>query len=86
MTPPDNNYWSANLRLVGLCLAIWFVVSFLFGIVLVEPLNRIHIGGYKLGFWFAQQGSIYVFVALIFFYANRMRKLDRDHGVQEDDD
>ncbi len=81
-----QSYWSANLRLVALCLCIWFVVSFLFGIVLVEPLNRIQIGGYRLGFWFAQQGSIYVFVALIFFYANRMSKLDRKHGVHEDDE
>ena len=80
----NQNYWSANLRLVGLCLAIWFVVSFLFGIILVEPLNNISLGGYKLGFWFAQQGSIYVFVALIFFYANRMGKLDREHDVHED--
>ena len=80
----NQDYWSANLRLVGLCLAIWFVVSFLFGIILVEPLNNISIGGYKLGFWFAQQGSIYVFVASIFFYANRMGKLDREHDVHED--
>ena len=77
---------NANLRLVALCLAIWFVVSYLFGIILVEPLNNIQIGGYKLGFWFAQQGSIYVFVALIFFYANRMGKLDKEHDVHEDDD
>ena len=81
-----ENYWKANLRLVGLCLVIWFVVSYLFGIILVEQLNTIRIGGYKLGFWFAQQGSIYTFVALIFFYAHRVGKLDREHGVQEDDD
>ena len=80
------SYWSSNLRLVALCLAIWFVVSYLLGIILVEPLNNIRIGGYKLGFWFAQQGSIYTFIALIFFYANRMGKLDRDHDVHEDDD
>ena len=80
----NQNYWQANLRLVGLCLAIWFVVSYLFGIILVEPLNSISIGGYKLGFWFAQQGSIYVFVALIFIYAKRMDKLDREHDVHED--
>jgi putative solute:sodium symporter small subunit len=79
-----NSYWKANLRLVGVCLAIWFVVSYLFGIILVEPLNKIPLGGYKLGFWFAQQGSIYVFVALIFFYAKRMDKLDREHDVHED--
>ncbi|MEM6514403.1 MAG: DUF4212 domain-containing protein [Pseudomonadota bacterium] len=80
-----NSYWKSNLKLVALCLAIWFVVSYLFGIVLVEPLNNIQLGGFKLGFWFAQQGSIYVFVVLIFFYANRMGKLDRDHGVEEED-
>ncbi len=81
----NNSYWKANLRLVAILLVIWFVVSYLFGIVLVESLNNIQLGGYKLGFWFAQQGSIYVFVALIFFYANRMGKLDRDHGVEEDE-
>ena len=81
-----KSYWKANLRLVSLCLAIWFVVSYLFGIVLVEPLNKIPLGGYKLGFWFAQQGSIYVFVALIFFYAKRMDKLDREFDVHEDKD
>ena len=80
----NADYWSANLRLVALCLAIWFVVSYLFGIILVEPLNNIQIGGYKLGFWFAQQGSIYVFVVLIFFYAWRMTKLDREFDVHED--
>jgi putative solute:sodium symporter small subunit len=80
------DYWKANLRLIAFCLAIWFVVSFVFGIMLVEPLNNISLGGYKLGFWFANQGSIYVFVALIFFYANRMGKLDREHDVHEDKD
>ena len=82
----NNSYWSANLRLVGLCLVIWFVVSYLFGIILVEPLNSIKIGGYKLGFWFAQQGSIYTFIALIFFYAKRMGKLDKEHDVHEDEE
>ncbi len=77
-------YWKANLRLVGLCLSIWFVVSFLFGIILVEQLNAIKLGGYGLGFWFAQQGSIYVFVALIFFYAHRMNKLDKKYDLDED--
>jgi putative solute:sodium symporter small subunit len=79
-----QDYWKANLRLVGGCLATWFVVSYLFGILLVDQLNAISIGGYRLGFWFAQQGSIYVFVALIFFYAWRMNKLDRRFGVHED--
>jgi putative solute:sodium symporter small subunit len=79
-----KEYWMANLRLVALCIAIWFLVSFVFGILLVEPLNSIRIGGYKLGFWFAQQGSMYTFVALIFFYAHRMNILDRKFGVYED--
>jgi len=82
----NSSYWTSNLRLVGLCLVIWFVVSYLFGIILVEPLNAIKIGGYKLGFWFAQQGSIYTFIALIFFYAKRMGKLDKEHNVHEDDE
>jgi putative solute:sodium symporter small subunit len=77
-------YWKANLRLMFFCLAIWFIVSFVFGIILVEPLNTIRLGGYKLGFWFAQQGSIYTFVVLIFFYAWRMGKLDRKFNVHED--
>ncbi len=76
-------YWKANLKLVAFCLSIWFVVSYLFGIILVNQLNTISIGGYKLGFWFAQQGSIYVFVILIFFYAHRMNKLDRQFNVDE---
>ncbi len=79
-----RSHWQDNLRLVGLCLTIWFLVSFGFGILLVDVLNRIEFGGFQLGFWFAQQGSIYVFVALIFFYAWRMSALDKRHGVDED--
>ena len=78
-----SSYWAANVRLMIICLVIWFVVSFGFGILLFEPLNQFRIGGYKLGFWFAQQGSIYVFLVLIFFYASRMNKLDRKYGVNE---
>lgn len=77
-------YWQANLRLLVVCLVTWFIVSYGFGIILVEPLNAIMLGGYPLGFWFAQQGSIYVFVALIFFYAWQMNRLDRKFGFQED--
>ena len=77
-------YWKANLRLLSICLAIWFLVSYVFGIILVEPLNAIKIGGYPLGFWFAQQGSIYTFVILIFVYAKQMNKLDRKFDVHED--
>ena len=77
-------YWRANLRLVATCLSIWFIVSFGCGILLVEQLNSIRIGGFKLGFWFAQQGAIYVFVLLIFFYAWRMNRIDRQFDVHED--
>jgi putative solute:sodium symporter small subunit len=77
-------YWKANLRLLTGILIVWAVVSYVFGIILFEPLNAINVGGYKLGFWFAQQGSIYTFVVLIFFYAWRMNKLDRDFDLQED--
>jgi putative solute:sodium symporter small subunit len=79
-----KNYWKANLKLVALCLSIWFVVSYLFGIILLDQLNAFSLGGYRLGFWFAQQGSIYVFVILIFFYAWRMNKLDKEFDVHED--
>lgn len=78
------DYWKANLRLLLLCLIIWFVVSYGCGILLVDVLNTISLGGYPLGFWFAQQGSIYTFVVLIFFYASRMNKLDRKFDVHED--
>ena len=77
-------YWKANLRLLGICLAIWFAVSYVFGIILVDVLNKIHLGGYPLGFWFAQQGSIYTFVILIFVYAKQMDKLDQQFDVHED--
>ena len=77
-------YWKENLRRVAMCLGIWFGVSYLFGIILVDQLNAISIGGYKLGFWFAQQGSMYIFVILIFFYANRIGKIDKKFNVHED--
>ena len=76
-------YWRRNLRLIVGCLVVWFVVSFGFGILLVDTLNNFHLGGYKLGFWFAQQGSIYIFVALIFFYANKMNALDKEFDFDE---
>ncbi len=77
-------YWRANLRLLAGCLVIWFVCSYGFGVLFVEQLNAIRMGGFKLGFWFAQQGSIYVFVLLIFFYAWRMNRIDRKYNVHED--
>ena len=78
-------YWKENLRLLITLLVIWFTVSFGFGILLVEQLNNIQLFGFKLGFWFAQQGSIYAFVVLVFVYARRMDTLDRHHGVAEDE-
>ena len=79
-----QEYWRRNLGLMVKLLVVWFVVSFGFGIILVDVLNQIPLGGYKLGFWFAQQGSIYVFVGLIFYYAKKMAALDREFGVEED--
>ena len=79
----NTSYWRENLRLIFICLAIWFVVSYGFGLLLVEQLNLIRIGGYKLGFWFAQQGSIYTFVGLIFWYSSQMNKLDKKYDVEE---
>jgi len=79
-----DRYWKANLRLMAICLAIWFVVSYGFGILLVDFLDRFQLFGYPLGFWFAQQGSIYTFLGLIFFYAWRMNKLDREHDFHEE--
>lgn len=85
MTPENRSaYWRANLRLVATCMFVWFVCSYGFGILFVEELNRFQLGGLKLGFWFAQQGSIYVFVVLIFFYAWRMNKIDQKFDVHED--
>lgn len=85
MTPENRiAYWRANLRLVAICLVVWFICSYGFGVIFVEELNRIRFGGFQLGFWFAQQGSIYVFIVLIFFYAWRMNTLDRRYGMRED--
>lgn len=76
-------YWRKNLQTLFSLLLIWFIVSFGFGIILVEPLNAIKLGGFKLGFWFAQQGSIFSFVVLIFVYVYRMDKLDKEFDVNE---
>ena len=83
MSNRSNQYWRKNLQYVGILLGIWFIVSFGCGILLVEPLNRIRIGGFQLGFWFAQQGSIYVFVILIFVYVRLTNRLDRRFDVDE---
>ncbi len=76
-----SSYWKSNLTYVAILLVIWFVVSFVCGILLVDELNQIRIGGFGLGFWFAQQGSIYVFVILIFVYVWLMNRLDKKHNL-----
>lgn len=78
-----QEYWRKNIKTVLSLLAVWFIVSYGFGILFVEELNQFRIGGAKLGFWFAQQGSIYVFVVLILIYIKRMNKLDKEYGVEE---
>lgn len=78
-----KKYWKENLRYLSILLTIWFVVSYVFGILLVDQLNTIKLGGFKLGFWFAQQGAMYVFVVLIFVYVRLMNKLDKKYGLHE---
>ena len=78
-------YWKKNVRLITILLIVWAVVSYGFGILLANALSGIHVGALPAGFWFAQQGSIYVFVALIFIYAWRMDKLDREYDVHEEE-
>tara|TARA_B100000131_G_scaffold283876_1_gene292110 strand:+ start:446 stop:700 length:255 start_codon:yes stop_codon:yes gene_type:complete len=72
----NQKYWQENVTLIIKCLTIWFISSYVCSIILVEQINSFRIGGFKLGFWFAQQGSIYIFVLLIFYYANRIGKID----------
>lgn len=79
----SNAYWAANIRVIVISMAIWFACSFGLGILLRPALSGIHIGGADLGFWFAQNGAIYVFLVLIFAYAAKMNKLDKEHGVEE---
>ena len=86
MNEQAKAYWKKNLRLLAILLTIWFIVSFGFGILWVDQLNAIRLGGFKLGFWFAQQGSQYVFVILIFIYVYRMNKLDKEFKFDEADD
>ena len=85
MTPKKDlkKYWRTNLKYLFILLSIWFAVSFLFGIILVDELNTIRLGGFKLGFWFAQQGAIYVFVILILVYIKLMNKLDKQYNLNE---
>jgi len=78
-----KKYWKTNLKYLAILLSIWFVVSYGFGILLVDELNTIRLGGFKLGFWFAQQGSIYVFVILIFVYIRLMNALDKKYNLND---
>ncbi|XOV79744.1 MAG: DUF4212 domain-containing protein [Aestuariibacter sp.] len=79
-----KQYWQKNLSLMGKLLTVWFVVSFGCGVLFVDVLNQFTFFGFKLGFWFAQQGAIYVFVSLIFVYVHQMNKLDKSFDVNED--
>ena len=83
MSKKARSYWKVNLKYLAILLSIWFLVSFLFGIVFAESLNQINIAGFPLGFWFAHQGSIYTFVILIFVYVYLMNKLDKKFDVDE---
>tara|TARA_B100000768_G_C10921767_1_gene225942 strand:+ start:78 stop:332 length:255 start_codon:yes stop_codon:yes gene_type:complete len=77
----QKKYWKTNLKYLAILLSIWFIVSFGCGILFVDELNTIRMGGFKLGFWFAQQGSIYVFTILIFIYIRLMNKLDKKYNL-----
>ena len=79
----QNSYWEKNVKLILKCLFIWFIVSYGFSIVFVDILNQIRIGGYKLGFWFSQQGAIYTFVFLIFYYAKEIEKIDIEFALDK---
>jgi putative solute:sodium symporter small subunit len=80
----SKGYWAATLSLLTKILVVWFLVSYGAGILFAPALNAIHLGGYPLGFWFAQQGSIYVFLILIVYYTKKMAQIDREFGVSED--
>ncbi len=80
-----RSYWRANIRILLLLLSVWFLVGYVLSIFFVEALNEIHIGGFPLGFWFAQQGSIYVFIVLIYVYARLMDRLDRKYDAHEEE-
>ena len=83
--PKDiSQYWPTVLKLIATVLVVWFLVSYGAGILFADMLNGIKLGGYPLGFWFAQQGSMYIFIALIFYYAKKMGDIDRKFDVHED--
>ena len=83
MKRTDDKYWKANLKIIFSLLSLWFLASFGFGVIFSESLDQIRLGGFKLGFWFAQQGSIYIFVAIIFLYVLLMKRLDKKLKEEE---
>lgn len=85
MQEDDNKYWQENIRILKILLGIWFIVSFLMSVIFVDQLDVIRIGGFKFGFWMAQQGSIYIYVTLIFVYLRMMDNLDRKYHHEEKD-
>ncbi len=85
MQEDDNKYWLENIRILKILLGIWFIVSFLMSVIFVDQLDVIRIGGFKFGFWMAQQGSIYIYVILIFVYLKMMDNLDRKYHHEEKD-
>ena len=85
MNKKNNSYWKSNLKILAFLMAIWFLASFGFGIIWSDALDEIQIGGFKLGFWFAQQGSIFVFVIIIFAYVYLLNRLDKKHFSNNSD-
>ena len=83
MNNKNDEYWKSNLRIVSSLLLVWFIASFGFGIIFSDMLDQIKVGGFKLGFWFAQQGSIYIFVLIIFLYVWLMKRLDKKLSEKE---
>jgi len=82
----NKSYWRANLKIVSCLMVVWFFCSFGFGIIFSDTLDQFRVGGFKLGFWFAQQGSIYIFIVLVFAYIHLMNKLDRKYAKIEKKD
>jgi|TARA_B100000809_G_scaffold878_1_gene1032 putative solute:sodium symporter small subunit len=82
----NKSYWRANLKIVSWLMVVWFLCSFGFGIIFSDTLDQFRVGGFKLGFWFAQQGSIYIFILLVFIYVYLMNKLDKTYTDTEEKD
>lgn len=83
MENSNNSYWKENIKYLVILMSVWFIVSYGFGILLVDQLNQFHLGGFPLGFWFAQQGSIYCFIIIIAVYVYLMNKLDQKYNLKD---